>query len=134
MAWGDFVTKVGEEVGIARTSRSGTFLTARFGTVTKINGHGHIFVQSGEQELRFTRYGKTYKDEHGYGPSLIHAPKLRAQLANEERQKTQSQLARDIEKTIKDGFAYSGRFFPTQDRLAELKRLVGELEKLVDTA
>lgn len=132
MAYGDFVTQVGDEVGIARTSRYGGFVSHRFGTVTKINGHGHIFVQSDDQELRFNRRGNAYKNE--YGPRLIDANKLRERLAVEERQKTQSQLARELEKTVKEGFAYSGRFFVSKERVAELKRLVGELEKMVDPA
>ena len=132
MAYGDFVTQVGEEVGIARTSRYGGFVSHRFGTVTKINGHGHIFVQSGEQELRFDRRGNAYKSN--YGPSLMDADLLRAQLAVVERQKAQSQIAREIEQEIKNGFAYSGRFFVSEERVTELKRLVSELENLVDTA
>ena len=128
MAYGNFVTQVGEEVGIAQASRYGH----RFGTVTKINGHGHIFVQSGEQELRFDRRGNAYKSD--YGPSLMDADKLRERLAVIERQKKQSQIAREVEQVIKGGFAYSGRFFVTQERVDELKRLVSELEQVVDTA
>ena len=132
MAYGNFEIAVGDEVGIARASRYGGFLSSRFGTVTKINGYGHIFVQSGDQELRFTRRGNAYKDN--FGPSLIDAAQLRAQLVEVERQKTQSQLAREIEQTIKGGFAYSGRFIPTQERLDQIKQLLGELEKTLDTA
>jgi hypothetical protein len=130
MAYGDFSILVGEEVGITRVSRYGGYHSSRFGTVIKINGHGHIYVRSGEQELRFTRTGKAYKDE--WGPRLIHAAQLRAHLAQEERGKAQSRIAHEIEKTIKDGFSYSGRFFSTKERVNNLKRLVCELESFVE--
>ena len=37
MAYGEFATTVGEEVGIVRRHRHGTVLFSKFGTVTKIN-------------------------------------------------------------------------------------------------
>jgi hypothetical protein len=132
MAYGDFVTQVGEEVGIARTSRYGGFVSHRFGTVTKINGHGHIFVQSGEQELRFTRAGNAYKSD--YGPSLMDADKLRAQLAVADRRKEQRRIAQEIEQAIKSGYSYSGTFHVSEERVAILKELVNQLEMLVDKA
>jgi len=131
MAYGDFVTSVGETVGIVRQHRtSGTLLTARFGTVTKINGHGHIYVQSGDQEYRFTRRGYAYKDD--YGPGLMHAAKLRSIQASETRRKEQVRIARAMEQELKEGYSYSGRFFPTAERIARLKTILAEMEKLVD--
>jgi hypothetical protein len=132
MAYGDFEIGVGDEVGIVRHGRNSGILSSKFGTVTKINGHGHIFVQSGDQELRFDRRGSAYKDT--YGPDLIHAAQLRAQLVEENRRKTQSKLAREIEQTVKGGFGYNGRFFTTKERLDEIKCLVSQLEKTLDTA
>jgi hypothetical protein len=131
MAYGDFVTAVGETVGIARQHRnSGTLLTARFGTVTKINGHGHIFVQSDDREFVFNKRGAAYKDD--YGPSLMHAAKLRSIQDSEARRKEQVRIARAMEKELNDGYSYSGRFFPTQERIAALKNLLAEMEKVVD--
>jgi hypothetical protein len=130
MAYGDFITKVGEEVGIVRQHRHGTILMSRFGTVTKINGHGHIFVQSGDQEYRFTRRGNAYKDN--YGPGLMHAAQLRSIQASETRRKEQVRIARAMEQELKEGYSYSGRFFPTQERIAQLKTLLAEMETLVD--
>ena len=131
MAYGEFATKVGEEVGVVRRhSRDGTVLSSRFGTVTKINGHGHIFVQSGDTEYRFTKTGDAYTDN--WGPSLMHAAQLRAQIAADERRKEQVRLARAMEQTLKEGYSYSGRFFPTAERIDALKNLVAEMEKLVD--
>ena len=132
MAYGDFITKVGEEVGVVRQhSRDGTILNSRFGTVTKINGHGHIFVQCGEQELRFDRRGNAYKDR--WGPILMNADKLRSYLESDARRKEQVRIARAMEQTLKDGYSYSGRFFPTQERIAALKNLLAEMEKVVDS-
>jgi hypothetical protein len=132
MAYGDFVTQVGEEVGIVRQHRtSGTLLTARFGTVTKVNGHGHIFVQSDDCEFVFNKRGNAYKDD--YGPNLMHAAKLRMIQASEERRKEQVRIARAMEQELKEGYSYSGRFFPTQERIAALKNLLAEMEKVVDS-
>lgn len=130
MAYGDFAVKVGEEVGIARRHRSGTLLSSKFGTVLKINGHGHIFVQSGDETLCFNKRGDAYKNE--YGPSLIHAAQLRSQLAADAHRREQVRVAREIEQILKDGYAYSGRFFASQERVDTLKNLVAQLEKLVD--
>jgi hypothetical protein len=129
MAYGDFITTVGETVGIVRQHRHGTILMSRFGTVTKINGHGHIYVQSEDKEYRFTRRGYAYKDD--YGPGLMHAAKLRAELAREEERKTRARLAREMEQTLKDGWSYSGTFHVSQERVAQMKALVAEMEKLI---
>jgi hypothetical protein len=132
MAYGDFVTSVGEEVGVVRQhSRDGTILNSWFGTVTKINGHGHIFVQRGEEELRFDKQGNAYKDK--WGPSLMDAAKLRSHLAADARRKEQVRLARAMEQTLKDGYSYSGRFFVSQERVAALKNLLAEMEQMVDS-
>ena len=130
MAYGDFVTAVGETVGIVRQHRHGTILMSRFGTVTKVNGHGHIFVQSDDKEYRFTKTGNAYKDS--YGPSLMQAAKLRMIQESETRRKEQVRVARAMEQELKEGYAYSGRFFPTAERIAALKTLLAEMEKLVD--
>ena len=130
MAYGDFVTEVGETVGIVRQHRHGTILMSRFGTVTKVNGHGHIFVQCDDREYRFTKTGDAYKDS--YGPSLMQAAKLRMIQESETRRKEQVRVARAMEQTLKEGYSYAGRFFPTAERIAALKNLLSELENLVD--
>ena len=131
MAYGDFVTSVGEEVGIVRQHRHGTILMSRFGTVTKINGHGHIYVQSEDKEYRFTRRGYAYKDD--YGPGLMHAAKLREQLAAEQVRKDRSRVARELEAELKSGWSYSGTFHATAERITAMKNLLAELENLVDS-
>lgn len=131
MAWGDFVIKVGEEVGVMRSHyRSGGTAYAKFGTVIKINGHGHIFVDTGDGYLRFTKRGDAYKDK--YGPSLIHAEQLRVRLAEDNRRTTIAQTARKVEETIKGGWSYSGTWHVSEDRVNQLKQLVAELESFVE--
>lgn len=130
MAYGDFAIAVGEEVGLVRFHRHGNVLFSKFGTVTKINGHGHIFVQVGDTEYRFTKTGNAYKDQ--WGPNLIHAAQLRMKLAAEERRKEQVRVARAMEQTLKEGYSYSGRFFASEERVTALKNLLADLEKLVD--
>ena len=131
MAYGNVNVLVGEEIGFARRSR-GIIMSHGVGTVTKINGHGHIFVKSGDRELRFDRNGYSYKDN--YGPTLISVDRLRRELADMDRRKEQSRIARDIEQTIKSGFSYSGTFHVSAERVATLKELVSQLETLVDKA
>ena len=132
MAYGDFVTSVGAEVGIVRRNRSyGGLSMARFGTVTKINGHGHIFVQwdNGEKEMRFTRRGYAYKDD--YGPGLIHAEQLRVEQAREEKRKTINTVARELEQKVKEGWGYSGTFHATDTIIEDLEALVAKLKENV---
>jgi hypothetical protein len=130
MAYGEFVTSVGETVGIARQHRtSGTLLTARFGTVTKINGHGHIFVQSNDREFVFNKRGDAYKDS--YGPSLMQAAKLQMIHAAEEKRKTVNTVARELEQKVKEGWGYSGTFHATTELVDELEALVAKLKENV---
>jgi hypothetical protein len=131
MAYGDFVTAVGEEVGIVRRNRSyGGLLLSKFGTVTKINGHGHIVVQCDDKEYRFTKRGNAYKDD--YGPSLIHAASLRAEMARDNRRKTVNTVARELEQKVKDGWGYSGTFHATETMISELETLVAKLKESVN--
>jgi hypothetical protein len=131
MAYGDFVTSVGETVGIVRYNRTyGGIVSSRFGTVSKVNGHGHIFVQSEDKEFVFTKRGAAYKDS--YGPSLISAGRLSNELAREEERKERARVARELEAELKAGWSYSGTFHATAERIAAMKNLVAELEKVVD--
>lgn len=130
MAYGDFATAVGETVGAARRSRWGSIVSARFGTVTKINGHGHIYVDMGNETLVFTRRGDSYKNQ--WGPNLMFAAQLRTELATEERRREQVRVAREMEQTLLKGYSHSGRFFTSAERVTALKNLVAEMEALVD--
>ena len=131
MAYGEIGVVVGEEVGIVRRNRTyGGLSMACFGTVTKINGHGHIFVQSGDIEYRFTKTGHAYQNE--WGPRLTLAALLRAEMAHEAERKERARVARELEAELKAGWSYSGTFHASEERVAALKNLVSELEKLVD--
>jgi hypothetical protein len=121
--------KIGQEVGIARSSSYG-YLYIKYGTVTKINGHGHIFVTvAGKDDpLKFDKHGKSFKDN--YGPSLVDADHLRAYEAAEAKRKAKNHLVRSIEQTIKDGWSYSGTWHSSEERIKALKEAVAELEML----
>ena len=132
MTYDNFETSVGKTVGIMRQhSSTGKLLMSRFGTVTKINGHGHIFVESDNKEYRFTRRGDAYNDK--YGPTLVSEGVLRYRIKVEERHKAQAQTARAMQKELDNGFSNSGRFYPTSERIARLKDLLSKMEELVDT-
>jgi hypothetical protein len=131
MAYGDFNVSVGETVGVVRRNRTyGGFISAAYGTVTKINGHGHIFVQLGNTEHRFTRRGYAYKDD--YGPGLMHADQLRREQAQDDVRKERARLAREMEQALKEGWSYSGTFHTSEERIAQLKNILEKMEKLVD--
>jgi hypothetical protein len=102
-------------------------MSARFGIVTKINGHGHIFVQLNDSEKRFNKHGEEYKNER-FGDSLVDADKLEKYLDDEAKRKAVASVARKIENTMKEGWSYSGTWHKSDDRIAELKSLIAELE------
>ena len=120
---------IGQEIGIARSTRHG-YMYIQYGTITKINGHGHIFVTvAGKDEaLKFDKRGNSYQND--YGPSLVDANKLRAYEAAEEKRKVKNHLVRSIEQTIKDGWSYSGTWHSSEDRIKALKEAVAELEMM----
>lgn len=129
MAYGEIAVQVGETVGIVRYNRTyGGILFSKFGTVSKVNGHGHIFVQCDDREYRFTKQGNAYRDS--YGPSLIQADRLSKELAREAERKERAQLARELEAELKSGWSYSGTFHATAERIAAMKNLLADLEKV----
>lgn len=130
MSFKVFDARVGKEVAIIKRTRYGSFSIAEFGVVTKINGHGHIFVASGgDKEYRFNKSGDSYKNE--WGPSLGNADKLREELARDNERKSRSKIAREIESTMKSGWSYSGDWFATKDRIEELKGMIAKLETIM---
>jgi hypothetical protein len=121
---------VGQEVGIARSTRYGN-QSRQFGTVTKVNGHGHIFVTTDSGiEMRFNKHGDSYKED--YGPSLYSAEYLRNDIAEELRQKQQRAAANALQAAIKGNYAHSGRYWNTVSSIAVLKELLNDMEKLAD--
>jgi hypothetical protein len=122
--------EVGQEVGIARNTRYG-FQGHCFGSIVKINGHGHIFVTSDTgYEMRFDKRGNSYKSD--YGPRLYGAEYIRKDMAEELKQKQQRAAAVALQDAIKNNYAGNGRYWNTVDSVAHLKQLLGKLEQLVD--
>ena len=119
--------KVGDRVGVARWNRSyGGFLSERFGVVTKINGHGHIFVGvngDSDSELKFDKHGDQYK-KNGFGLSLVDADRLQKSIDEDNSRKAVASVVRKIEETIKEGWSHSGTWHKSDDRIEQLKSLV----------
>jgi hypothetical protein len=119
---------IGQEVGIARSTRYG-YMSIQYGHVVKINGYGHIYVDTGKGDyIKFDKNGKSYKND--YGPSLVDAVKLRAYEVAETKRKKVAETVRSIERTIKDGWSYSGTWHTSEERIKALKEAVAELEKV----
>jgi len=120
----------GDEIGVVRYNRSyGGFVSSQFGTVTKVNGHGHIFVNVGKDEdLRFTKNGEQYRNER-FGVSLVDPDRLRTELAVEQTRRNRASIVREIESTLKSGWSYSGTWHPSEERIDALKDLVAKLEE-----
>jgi len=115
--------EVGDVVGFARFHSFGSILTHGFGTVTKINGHGHIFIktQNGD-EKRFDKYGDTYKDE--YGPRLIGAARLTEILE-------QQQNKRNFMKACKELTELAVNKNVTNELLDELEAKIAKLREMI---
>jgi hypothetical protein len=62
----------------------------------------------------------------------MQAAKLRMIQESETRRKEQVRIARAMEQELKEGYSYSGRFFPSQERIAALKNLLADLEKVAE--
>jgi hypothetical protein len=129
MSFGIFDAHVGKEVAVVKRTRYGGFSIAEFGVVTKINGHGHIFVTCGPKEYRFNKSGDSYKNE--WGPSIGNADKLREELARDNDRKARAKIAKEIEGTMKSGWSYSGDWIATKDRIEELKGMISKLETIM---
>jgi hypothetical protein len=125
----NFSVKINEEVGLIREGRMGTIHESFFGTVTKINGYGHIFVKSGDKEFRFTKDGRLYKEK--YGPSLIDADKLRALVNVENRRKEQVRLGREMKQVLENQFTYSGSFHISKEFIELMENKLEEMKALV---
>ena len=130
MAYGDFEIKVGDEVGVVRFTSYSRMSNPRFGTVSKINGYGHIFVRVKDEELRFDRRGHSYKDH--WGPDLIHAAQLRARLAEENRRRVRADTVRKIEHSLRENWAGSDNWTGDNETIQTLKSLLADLESQVD--
>lgn len=120
---------VGETVGFVRYHRYGAILQSGIGQITKINGHGHITVTTGNIERKFDKHGNSYKDS--YGPSLIDVDVLKAKLAaiNLERNiNAETTAMQDIILSRRCG---NGRMAMTNETLDALEAQIAKLRELV---
>lgn len=126
-----FDCAVGEKVGFARFGRfGGRAISSGFGTVTKVNGFGHIFVTTaGGRELRFDKYGDSYKDS--YGPRLMCPARLTGILEAEENERIINTKARGIIEAVEKTRCGNGRIAISTETLDEIEALVAQLRERV---
>ena len=112
---------VGDEVGFGRNARFGLISTG-FGRVTKINGHGHITLDTGKV---FDKHGK----ERGtnYGVNLIDADALRVSIAQADEQRERRDRIRALQDKVASLAGLGGRFEVLPEDKAELLALVNAL-------
>lgn len=128
-----FAVQIGQEVGFYRQSSRGNLLSADFGTVTKINGHGHISVLSQGEIANVTRIFDKNGNQRGIGRHLdgglrlIEAQNLRTRLAEQTAARDRRNKAKELEQKLKDMWSYGGDFHITESRKAELKALIDAL-------
>ena len=129
MAYNDYA--VNKEVGIVRYARFGfSPIFSAIGTVTKINGYGHIFVKASHgKEYRFDKYGNEYKVEYG-GKSLTDPNALRALLQRNEKAGAVTRAANELLEQIKDGFSGDRRFHATEERLNALQDALNKIKEM----
>jgi len=115
--------EVGDVVGFARFHTFGSILTHGFGTVTKINGHGHIFIkpQNGD-EKRFDKYGNTYKDK--YGPSLIGAARLTEILEQQQNDRNIRKISKELAELIVNKSVTNEMLDALEVKIAKLREMI----------
>jgi len=123
------VLEVGNLVGFVRYGSNGHIFNYGFGTVEKINGHGHIYVATENGQKKFDRRGNSYKDN--YGPVLVtDVFGLQKRIAKLAADKEISSVVRKIERTIKQQYTGGGSFVSNLTVVETLKELISELEVL----
>jgi hypothetical protein len=118
--------KVGDEVGIIYRgiSFSHPLLSSKFGTVTRINGHGHIFVTTTDgKEYKFNKFGEP-KDK--YVGNICDANELRKEIKAAEKRKEINSLVNEM-KTIIDESRWNNDYHMTAERLLGMKDILNKL-------
>ena len=118
-----YTAKVGDMVGYFRVDyKGGHMMGVGFGKVTKINGHGHIFLDTGKV---FDKHG----DERGtkYGVNLVNAEHLRDRVANEQARQNKAAMVRSLIQKLQGSFSYSGTVHIDSDAKQELLAMVNSL-------
>lgn len=115
--------KVGDEVAYAYFHNGRTPIRKGFATVSKINGHGHIFLSDGTV---FNKQGYEYKVPY-HAPYLMDADELREIIRRNDEQRNRNQLVRDMIKKLEDSFTYAGTAHISDERKAELQAMLNQL-------
>jgi hypothetical protein len=121
-----FTVKVGDEVGTVWSS-SHSYFTASIYTVTKINGHGHIYLSNGDV---YDKHGdkRSLKSTHGSCMRLVEAKLVREEkVRHEENQRLRGIVSSITAKLSGMGNSYSGYIRVTAEDKAELIALVNTL-------
>lgn len=97
---------VGAEVGFARSGSWGGYVSTGFGKVIKINGHGHITVDTGNGVKVFDKFG----NERGtnYGVRLVEASVLRQRLKEDNDRKERTLRVRTLIRQLEGTFGHNG--------------------------
>jgi hypothetical protein len=128
--------KVGDEVGITnRRWRSPFYHTFIYGTVSKVNGFGHVFVDvkrpDGEvYQYRFNSRGDEYKKEYS-SIQLIEASALRQHERAKNRQRKLDNQAKAMLELINGRRTGNGNYNLTEQMLDDLESLVHETRALL---
>lgn len=128
---GELCLSVRDRIGYARWHHwGGRPLVHGFGTIAKINGHGHVTVQPDGDDMPlvvFDKYGKERKNT--YGPQLVSVESLQADLDACDREASIAHKFQELEDHIK-GHSFSGRskVNPTQETADMLKELARRIE------
>ena len=119
-----YTAKVGDMVGYCRFGGTGGHMMGvGFGKVTKINGHGHIRLDTGKEfdkhgDERGLKYGKTH---------LVDAEILRDRVVNEQARQNKAAMVRSLIQKLQGSFSYSGTVHIDGDAKQELLAMVNSL-------
>lgn len=115
--------EVNDVVGFARFHSFGSILTHGFGTVTKINGHGHIFIKTQRgDEKRFDKYGNSYKDD--YGPSLIGAARLTEILEQQKNKSNIRKMSKELAELVVNKTVTNEMLDELEVKIAKLREMI----------
>ena len=118
-----YTAKVGDMVGYFRVGyKGGHMMDVGFGKVTKINGHGHIFLDTGKE---FDKHGAERGTKHGV--CLVDAGHLRKRVADEQARQDKATLVRNLIQKLQGSFSYSGTVHIDGDAKQELLAMVNSL-------
>jgi hypothetical protein len=115
--------KAGDEIAIAHGSR---YCTYSFGTVKKVNGHGHIHLEDGKVFNKHGNQRTEWSPQGDRSVSLLQPADARQILADREEQKRVNAVFNQIRTELDGHGSYDGNYH----RSAELKE---KLLKILDT-